>query len=87
MLIILLAGFTPLPYKVFTIASGVVGVALLPFVVLSLIGRGARFFLVAGLIKLGGDQLEETIHKKIEALGWGTLLVVVVGLIVYLQLN
>ena len=86
-LIILLAGFTPLPYKVFTIASGVVGVALIPFVVLSMIGRGARFFLVAGLIKLGGDQLEETIHKKIEVLGWGTLLVVVIGLIVYLQFN
>ncbi|MCH2191576.1 MAG: DedA family protein [Gammaproteobacteria bacterium] len=86
-LIILLAGFTPIPYKVFTIASGVMGVAFLPFVLLSLIGRGARFFLVAGLIKLGGDKLEETIHKKIEIIGWVTLNLVVVGVAVYLQLK
>jgi len=84
-LIILLAGFTPLPYKIFTIASGVMGIAFLPFVLLSLIARGARFFLVAGLIKLGGDQLEETIHKKIEILGWATIALVAVGLLVYLQ--
>ena len=86
-LIILVAGFTPLPYKIFTIASGVVGIALLPFVLLSLVGRGARFFLVAGLIKLGGDHLEETIHKKIEIIGWGTLALVVVGVIAYIKLH
>ncbi len=85
MLIILVAGFTPLPYKIFTIASGVMGVAFLPFVLLSLIARGARFFLVAGLIRLGGDQLEETIHKKIEVIGWATLAVVIIGLVLYFQ--
>ena len=84
-LIILLAGFTPIPYKVFTIASGVMGVAVAPFVILSLIGRGARFFLVAGLIKLGGDKLEETIHKQIEILGWATIALVVVGITIYWQ--
>ena len=78
-LIILLAGFTPIPYKVFTIASGVLGIAFLPFVLLSLVGRGGRFFLVAGLVRLGGDKLEETIHKQVELLGWGTLLLVAVG--------
>lgn len=82
-LIILLAGFTPVPYKIFTIASGVMSVAFLPFVLLSLVGRGARFFLVAGLIRLGGDALEETIHKKIEWLGWATLALVAVGVAVY----
>lgn len=83
MLIVLLAGFTPIPYKIFTIASGVVGIAVLPFVAMSLISRGARFFLVAGLIKLGGDKLEETILDKVEWLGWITLAVVVVGFVVY----
>jgi len=82
-LIILLAGFTPIPYKIFTIASGVMSIAFLPFVLLSLIGRGARFFLVAGLIRLGGDKLEQTIHQKVEWLGWGTLVLVGLGLTVY----
>lgn len=83
MVIILLAGFTPIPYKVFTITSGVIGIALVPFLIMSLIGRGARFFLVAGLIKLGGDRMEETIHKYVEWLGWGTLSVVAIGIAVY----
>ena len=44
MLIVLLAGFTPIPYKVFTITSAVIGIAVLPFVAMSAISRGARFF-------------------------------------------
>ena len=83
MAIVLLAGFTPIPYKVFTIASGVIGIAIVPFILMSLISRGARFFLVAGLVRLGGDKLEETIHKQIEVLGWGTLALAVIGFGVY----
>lgn len=78
-LIILLAGFTPIPYKIFTIASGVLGIAFLPFVLLSLIGRGGRFFMVAGLVRLGGDKLEETLHKQVEIIGWVTLGLVALG--------
>lgn len=85
--IILLAGFTPIPYKVFTIASGVLGIAFLPFVLLSFIGRGARFFLVAGLIRLGGDRLEATIHKQVELLGWGTLALAAIGGLAYYLLR
>ena len=83
MLIILLAGFTPIPYKIFTIASGFVGIALLPFLLMSLLGRGARFFLVAGLIKLGGVKLESTLRRQVEWLGWGTLILVVVAIVAY----
>lgn len=83
MFIILLAGFTPVPYKVFTIASGVLGIAVIPFILMSLIGRGARFFLVAGLIRLGGDKLENTLHQKVEWLGWGTLLLALLGATAY----
>lgn len=83
MAIVLLAGFTPVPYKIFTIASGVMGIALLPFLLMSLLSRGARFFLVAGLIRLGGDKLENTIHKQVEYLGWGTLGLVAIGFVVY----
>lgn len=83
MLIVLIAGFTPIPYKIFTIASGVVGIAVLPFIAMSAISRGARFFLVAGLIKLGGEKLETTIHKQVEWLGWITLAVIVIGFVIY----
>lgn len=83
MLIVLLAGFTPIPYKVFTIASGVVGIAFLPFVAMSLLSRGARFFIVAGLVRLGGDKLESVLHQQVEWLGWGTLIVAALGFAIY----
>lgn len=83
MAIVLLAGFTPVPYKIFTIASGVIGIAVLPFIAMSIIGRGARFFIVAGLVKMGGDKLESTIHKQVEWLGWGTLIIAVLGFVAY----
>ena len=83
LVIILLAGVTPIPYKIFTIASGVIGVAVIPFLLMSVIGRGIRFFAVAGLVKLGGDKLESTIHKKVEWLGWGTLILAVVAFAIY----
>ncbi|MEO0369600.1 MAG: YqaA family protein [Pseudomonadota bacterium] len=83
MLIVLVAGFTPIPYKIFTIASGVVGIALIPFIIMSLISRGARFFLVAGLIRLGGEKLEETLHQRVEMLGWLSLGLIVVAVVVY----
>ena len=87
MLIELVAGFPPVPYKIFTIASGVIGIAVVPFLFMSLISRGARFFLVAGLIKLGGSKLEETLHKKVELIGWVVLLLIVIAVILYTSLN
>lgn len=51
---VFVAGFSPIPYKTFTIAAGALSIALVPFTLASLIGRGARFFLAAGLIKRGG---------------------------------
>lgn len=81
---ILLAGFTPIPYKVFTIASGTLGMALIPFVIGSTIGRGARFFLVAGLMRWGGTKLEAQLHIWIDRIGWAT---VILGIIGYLLLR
>jgi membrane protein YqaA with SNARE-associated domain len=86
MLIILIAGFSPVPFKIFTIASGVASIAFLPFVLMCVISRGARYLLVAGLVKLGGEKLESTLHKKIEMIGWGFVALVGVGLAVYLAL-
>ena len=67
---ILLAGFTPIPYKVFTISAGVVGMPFLAFTGGSVIGRGGRFFLVAALIRLGGEKLALKMRKYIDLIGW-----------------
>ena len=67
---ILLAGFTPIPYKVFTISAGVVGMPFPAFIGGSVIGRGGRFFLVAALIRLGGEKLAERMRKYIDLIGW-----------------
>jgi membrane protein YqaA with SNARE-associated domain len=65
---IMTAGFTPLPYKVFTIAAGTCSVAMAPFVLGSVISRSARFFLVAGLIQLFGPAIKEKIDKYFDLL-------------------
>ena len=82
--LLLVAGFTPIPFKVFTIASGAVGMPLLPFFFGALIGRGKRVFLVAAAIRLGGERAERALHRHIEPVGWVALAVfaVLVGWLV-----
>ena len=81
--IILVAGFTPVPYKIFTISAGMMGMSLVTFVVASLIGRGARFFLVAGFIYFAGtffatdEDLINVIRRYIDLLGWMMIALVV----------
>ncbi len=70
---VIVAGFTPIPYKIFTIASGLAGMALLPFILASCVGRGARFFLVAGLMAWGGEAMEHRVRGIVEWLGWGVV--------------
>lgn len=77
---ILIAGFSPIPYKIFTIAAGAISMAFLPFVLASLAGRGARFFLVTALIVWGGKRMEHTIKKYVDWLGWGLVVVIVAAL-------
>lgn len=74
---ILLAGFTPIPYKIFTISAGVVGMPFLAFIGGSLVGRGGRFFLVAALIRLGGENLAARMRKYIDLIGWLVLVLAV----------
>jgi len=73
---IFVAGFSPIPYKVFTIAGGAMAMALGPFVLASGIGRGMRFFLVAGLLAWGGPRMEALLHRYVDRLGWATVLLV-----------
>ena len=77
--IVFLAGFTPIPYKLFTISAGLAAMSLIPFVAASLIGRGARFFLLAGLIYTGGERFEAQLRRYADGIGWAVVGVVVIG--------
>ena len=86
--ILFLAGFTPLPYKVFTIASGLIGFNFLSFILISLISRGLRFFIVSYLSYKFGDYFSNLMNKH--GSKWFTvtgLLIVIIGIIIYLILN
>jgi membrane protein YqaA with SNARE-associated domain len=79
---VFIAGFSPIPYKVFTLAAGALSMALLPFTLASIIGRGARFYLVAGLMKWGGATMEAVLHRYVDRLGWATVALVAAGLLI-----
>ena len=75
--IVFAAGFSPLPYKVFTIAAGVAVINLPGFFIGSVVGRAARFFLVAGLVRAGGQKFEDTLRTHVERIGWAVVVVTV----------
>lgn len=81
---VLAAGFSPIPYKIFTIAAGALSMPLVPFMLASLVGRGARFFLVAGLVAWGGPKVEASLRRYIDTIGW---VLVGLGLVAYLVLR
>ena len=70
---ILVAGFSPIPYKVFTIAAGTLGMNLPLFIAGSFLGRGGRFFLVSTLMAWGGPRMEENLRIWVEWLGWAVV--------------
>lgn len=74
--VVLLAGFSPIPYKIFTIAAGVAALNPVLFLIASAAGRGARFFLVAGLIRAGGERFEAGLRQNVERLGWASVVLV-----------
>ena len=86
--ILFLAGFTPLPYKVFTIASGLINFNILIFILISLISRGLRFFVVSYLSYKFGDLFTEFMEKQ--GSKWFTvigILIVIIGIVIYLTLK
>ncbi len=76
--VVFLAGFSPIPYKVFTLSAGFLQMLFIPFLIASTIGRGMRFFLVAGLIRWGGAPMEQKIRNSIDIIGWGLVAIIVV---------
>ncbi|MDP2229604.1 YqaA family protein [Methylotenera sp.] len=80
---IFVAGFSPIPYKVFTIAAGSLSMALLPFTIASVIGRGLRFYMVAGLMKWGGAKMEQSLHQYVDRIGWITVVLVAIAVLAF----
>jgi len=83
--ILFLAGFTPLPYKVFTISSGLIGFNIIVFVFISLVSRGLRFFIISYLSYKFGDLFTQFMNKH--GSKWFTILgisIVVSAIIIYL---
>jgi membrane protein YqaA with SNARE-associated domain len=81
--VVFLAGFSPIPYKLFTIAAGVVAMTFVPFLIASAIGRGARFFIVAGLMAWGGERMDLAMRQYVDRVGWIVVVLVVAGFVWY----
>lgn len=84
---IFIAGFSPIPYKLFTISAGVIGMAFPPFVIASVIGRGSRFFMVAGLMRWGGARAEQALRPYIDRIGWIMVALVIAAYFILNSVN
>jgi membrane protein YqaA with SNARE-associated domain len=76
--IVFIAGFSPLPYKLFTIVAGALNMSLLPFIIISFFSRGLRFFLVASMVKYFGKKADIWLNRNINRLAWGLVFVIVI---------
>ena len=78
-----IAGFTPIPYKVFTISAGFFNMSFIPFIVASIISRSLRFFIVAGLIgilyKKHGEKIRKFIDKYFNFLAIAFVILLILG--------
>lgn len=77
-------GFLPIPMKIIAWSSGVVGVPIWAFLAAMIVGRGKRVYLLCGLIRLGGEKAEQTVHKWIEWIG-AVAVALLVAAVVYFK--
>jgi len=78
-----IAGFTPIPFKLFTISAGALSMALLPYVFACLVGRSAQFFLIAALMAWAGPKVEPMVRRYVEWLGWGVILIAIIAYVLH----
>ncbi len=82
--ILFLAGsVSPIPFKIFTIAAGTLHMPLLTFILASFIGRGARFYLVSGLMRWGGAHIDRTLRRCVDWLGWIVVITIIAAYCIY----
>lgn len=78
-----IGAFTPAPFKIFTITAGMLSMSFIPFLLVSLVGRAAHFYMIALLMAWAGPKMEPVVRKYIEWLGWAIIALAVVGLIIH----
>jgi len=76
------AAFTPIPYKVFTIAAGFWNVALGVFIAASIVGRGLRFFIEGAALYWFGAKIASLIDKYFTLLSWAVLIIIIILFII-----
>ena len=80
---VVIAGFSPIPFKLFTISAGALAMSVPLFLFAALVGRSAHFFLVALSMAWAGPKLEPIVRRYIEWLGWLTVLIIVVFIFIH----
>jgi membrane protein YqaA with SNARE-associated domain len=85
--VVLIAGFSPIPYKLFTLTAGALAMPLLPFVLASVVGRGARFFAVGLLMAWLGPQADRHLRPYMERLGWLSVAILVLAILFFTFLD
>jgi len=76
---VLFAGVTPFPYKIITISSGIAGMPIYQFFIFSIIARGARFFIIAILLRLYGEPIRNFIERHLNLLFIVFMVLLVLG--------
>ncbi|MCK4710826.1 MAG: DedA family protein, partial [Gammaproteobacteria bacterium] len=80
---VIVAGFSPIPFKLFTLSAGALNMILLPEILAALIGRAGHFFMVSLLMAWAGPKMEDKVKKYIEWIGWISVLLMIMGYIVF----
>ncbi len=80
---VFVAGFSPIPFKLFTIAAGASSMLLAPFTLAALVSRGLRYLLVAYLVRWAGPTFERKMLRYIDAIGWAMLFLIIIGFAAY----
>lgn len=82
-LIVFVAGVSPIPYKLFTITAGALSMAIIPFILISFVARSVRFYAVSAFILWGGEAMEQNLRKYMDIIGWSILVIAVLAYIIF----
>lgn len=82
-LAVAIGAFTPAPFKIFTLTAGMLSMPFIPFLIVSLVGRAAHFYMIALLMAWAGPKMEPMVRKYIEWLGWVVIVLAIIGFLIH----